>query len=205
MTEFVVISRITNRWTPSGEKLQLRQYRKLLIESTIVWENYQANSVHRNDIALLKLSSSVSQKRAVQLQLDCNKSEENNLCNKTALFYGYGQTFEGDERHNEFWKRRLQVMSTKVVNGCCNYKSQCYSAHTIDDFLITKAAARKTTYYGDSGGALIGPEGKQIGIATGLGVLKGTKNGQRMVNFDNYFVKISNHVSFLKRFLNKID
>ena len=214
----MVISRSITRCTSFGARLRLQRHKKLPIVNALVYGDYQANSVHRNDIALLQLSTSVSPKRVVQLEMDYDygvSSKDGKNCNQTVHFYGYGQTFEGDQVHTEFWKRRLQVMSTRLVNGCnCTVWHNCsrYSDQRVDDFLITNAAAdddgndgqRRTAFFADSGGPLIGPGGRQIGIATGLGVLQRRSNG-RLAKYDNYFVKVANHGRFLRRFLDKVD
>lgn len=162
----------------------------MAIKYAYIHPRYRQNEVHRHDIAILHLSENILLKRYIR-SINLSLTEyRNEYCNESVRFYGFGKTFENDDFHNEFWKKKLQWMTTKIVNWCAPF----LQPKRRDDYLITKSQLQ-TTFFGDSGGVLVGPDGKQIGVATGLG-RTGSDSG-----YHNYFVKISNNLDFIHEFL----
>ena len=127
-------------------RIKYRQFQKVTIKVAHIHPDYREGRVHRNDIAVMKLSRTIRSSRyAKQFYLHLDEhlatAHENISCNETVRFYGYGKTFEMDDFHNEYWKKRLQVMETRVKNNCVDYRNK-----NVADFIITNHEHRTTFY-----------------------------------------------------------
>ncbi|KAI2803466.1 hypothetical protein BLOT_007596 [Blomia tropicalis] len=184
----------SNRTNTISHRIKLiKRLRRASIKTAHLNPSYPLKGVHRNDIAIIKLWKPITVRRPLKnylVNLDMNRYDP--VCNSSVRFYGFGQTYEYDNGHNQFWKKRLQTMETMVINRCSNFNGKITDN---DDFIVTNSMNR-TSFYGDSGGPLISIDGKQIGIATGMGNRAGLWK-----QFDNYFVRISNHAEFISNHL----
>ncbi|KAI9558234.1 hypothetical protein GHT06_014987 [Daphnia sinensis] len=123
------------------------------VRKFVVHASYNPNT-HDNDIALLALSSPITNVRFARLP---SANTNSTYAGQQAIIVGWGTTFAGGTISSNLLKASVTVMT----NTACN---QQYS-NTITSNMVCAASLGKDTCQGDSGGPML-VEGVQMGITS---------------------------------------
>ncbi|XP_057369009.1 trypsin alpha-3-like [Daphnia carinata] len=137
-------------------------------------------STNDNDIALLKLSSSITNVKLATLPTVSTCAPASTYANQAAVIAGWGTTSSGGSISQTLLKATVNILE----NSACKLQ---YS--TLTDNMICAAAPGKDTCQGDSGGPMM-VGGVQVGI-TSFGI------GCANPNYAGVYTRVTKYLSWI--------